>query len=46
MTLDGATLDSTIGMYDCLQCWVKDVRSINGGRNHVDLYQSAQDVIR
>lgn len=46
MTLDGATLDSTIGMYDCLQCWVKNVRSINGGRNHVDLYQSAQDVIR
>lgn len=37
---------SAIGMYDCYQCWVKNVRSIDAGRNHVDLYQSANDVIR
>src|SRR5262249_52939575 len=46
MTLDGSGLDSTIGMYDCYQCWVKNVRSKNGGRNHIDIYQSAKDVIR
>jgi len=47
MTLDGTSLpDSTVGMYDCYQCWVKNVRSINAGRNHIDLYQSADDVIR
>jgi hypothetical protein len=46
LTIDGSALDSTIGMYDCYECWVKNVRSIKGGRNHVDLYQSAQDVIR
>jgi hypothetical protein len=46
MTLDGSNVDSTIGMYDCYQCWVKNVRSKNGGRNHVDLYQSGNDVVR
>jgi hypothetical protein len=47
MTIDGSNLsDSTLGMYDCYQCWVKNVRSLNAGRNHVALYQSADDVIR
>jgi hypothetical protein len=47
MTIDGSNLsDSTMGMYDCYQCWVKNVRSINAGRNHIELYQSADDVIR
>ncbi len=46
MTIDGSSVDSTVGMYDCYQCWVKNVRSLNAGRNHVELYQSAADVIR
>jgi hypothetical protein len=46
MTLDGSGLDSTIGMYDCYECWVKNITSKNGGRNHVDTYQSGRDVIR
>ena len=45
MTLDGSSLDSTVGMYDCYQCWVNNVRLKNSGRNAVDLYQSADDVI-
>ncbi len=47
MTLDGSQIPhGTVGMYDCYQCWVKNVRSLNAGRNHILLFQSAQDVIR
>ncbi|MGA8088014.1 MAG: hypothetical protein WCA10_11955 [Terracidiphilus sp.] len=46
ITLDGSSVNSNVGIYDCYQCWVKNVRSEHGGRNHVDVYQSAQDVIR
>jgi hypothetical protein len=46
MTVDGSNVNSTVSMYDCYQCWEKNVRSINAGRNHVMLYQSANDVIR
>ena len=33
-------------MYNCYQCWVKNIRSIAAGRNHVYLQQSANDVVR
>ena len=33
-------------MYNCYQCWVKNIRSIAAGRNHVYLHQSANDVVR
>lgn len=48
MTVDGTSVSSgsNIGMYDCYQCWVKNIRSLNAGRNHVMLYQSGFDVIR
>ena len=46
MTIDGSNVTSNVGIYDCYQCWVKNVRSLNAGRNHVMLYQSANDVIR
>ena len=48
MTIDGTAISSgsNIGMYDCYQCWVKNVRSLNAGRNHVAIYQSGFDVIR
>jgi hypothetical protein len=50
LTVDGSNSvfsdGSTISMYDCYQCWVKNVRSVDAGRNHVMLYQSANDVIR
>ncbi len=48
MTILGSNISggSNIGMYDCYQCWVQDVNSQNAGRNHVMLYQSANDVIR
>ncbi len=50
MTLDGSNSNfsegSTVSMYDCYQCWVKNVRSLTAGRNHVMLYQSGNDVIR
>lgn len=48
MTVDGSQISGggNVGMYDCYQCWVKNVRSLNPGRNHIDLYQSANDVIR
>jgi regulation of enolase protein 1 (concanavalin A-like superfamily) len=37
---------AAVTMLNCYQCWVKNVRSINAGRNHVFMIQSAQDVIR
>jgi hypothetical protein len=48
ITLDGSNLSggATVGFYDCYQCWVKGVRSLNAGRNHVMPYQSGFDVVR
>jgi hypothetical protein len=47
LTLDGTSApDHNISMYDCYQCWVKNVRSLNAGSAHVFLYQSGSDVIR
>jgi len=40
------SVTSGIYFYDCYECWVKNVRSIMGNRNHVWLYQSARAVIR
>jgi hypothetical protein len=42
----GATNAAAISMYNCYQCWVKNIRSIDSGRNHVYLNQSANDIIR
>jgi regulation of enolase protein 1 (concanavalin A-like superfamily) len=42
----GANTAAAVTMMNCYQCWVKNVRSINAGRNHIFLIQSAQDVIR
>jgi hypothetical protein len=33
-------------MFNCYQCWVQNVRSLYGPRNHVNSYQSLQGVIR
>jgi len=48
MTVDHSpTSDNTaIAMYDCYHCWVKNVRSLYAGRDHVFIYQSLGDVIR
>jgi len=47
ITLDGTnTPDTIVTMFDCYQCWIKNARLLNGGRSHVLLYQSSQDVIR
>ena len=47
LTLDGTSDDySTITMFDCYQCWVKNTRLLNGARASIVLYQSLQDVIR
>jgi hypothetical protein len=53
LTIDGSTMGSShpsdfgnIGMYQCYQCWVKNVRSQSAGRYHLESYQSFQDVIR
>jgi hypothetical protein len=48
MTLDHslAVGNTAIAMFDCYQCWVKNVRSLYGGRDHVFLYQSLGSVIQ
>jgi len=47
LTIDGTALPHTnITLYDCYQCWVKNVRSKNAARAHVVLYQSMGDVVR
>jgi hypothetical protein len=35
-----------ITMWNCYQCWMKNIRSLNGRRDHVLVIQSLQDVIR
>ena len=42
----GDTGDGALWFYDCYQCWMKNVRSLNGQRNHVYVYQSDQVQIR
>lgn len=42
----GANNYGAVGMYDCYQCWMRGVESIDPGRDHAFIYQSAQDVIR
>jgi hypothetical protein len=42
----GANSYGAVGMYNCYECWMKGVQSIDAGRDHVFLYQSAKDVVR
>jgi len=47
MTLDGSAIpDGTLSMFDCYQCWAKNMRFLDGGRNDILVMQSAQDVVR
>lgn len=51
LTIDGSSLpyDSSFGniaWYDCYQCWIKNITSLYGSRNHVEVFQSADGVIR
>jgi hypothetical protein len=47
LSVDGTSAPHhNISLYDCYQCWVKNVRSTNAGSAHVFLYQSGSDVIR
>jgi len=48
LTLDHSNSSSTSGLtfYDCYQCWAKNVRSLNSGRDHMYIAQSSKVVIR
>jgi hypothetical protein len=47
LTLDGTSIgDHNINIYNCYQCWVKNVRSINAPKDHIFLGQSSFSVIR
>lgn len=47
LTLDGTSAShQNIVMYDCYQCWVKNVRSVNAARAHVFVFQGQLNVIR
>jgi hypothetical protein len=45
-TNDGLTSGSIIHIHSCDGCWVKGVRTIQGKRNHVWIYQSARVTVR
>jgi hypothetical protein len=42
----GADSFGAIQFYNCYECWVKGIQSIDAGRNHVFVYQSGNDVVR
>ena len=48
LSLDNTASSADAGIYffNCYNCWVKNVRSLNGNRNHVWVYQSAHVTIR
>lgn len=50
LEIDGSNANfsngSNVAMYDCYQCWVKNVISFDAGRNHVMLVQSGSDQVR
>ena len=41
-----AGVNTAVAMFNCYQCWVKNVRSLEAGRNHVWLFQALQPVVR
>jgi hypothetical protein len=54
LTLDGSyqisgnfqVPDGNLTMFDCYQCWERNVRSLKAGRSHVLMFQGAQNVVR
>ncbi|MGD0445074.1 MAG: hypothetical protein ABSA39_14165 [Edaphobacter sp.] len=47
LTLDGTSIgDHNINIYNCYECWVKGVRSINAPKDHIFLGQSSFSVVR
>jgi hypothetical protein len=49
MTLDhSSSSGESTGLifFNCNQCWVKNIRSINSNRNHIWIWESIQDVVR
>ena len=47
MTIDGtSTPSSNVAFFWCYQCWVKNVRSLYGPRDHVNIGISLQAVVR
>lgn len=48
MTVDHSQTsgNTALAMYGCYQCWVKNVRSLYAGRDHIFVFQSLNDVIR
>lgn len=48
MTLDHGSSSSTtgIGVKNAYDCWIKNVKSLNGSRNHVWLYTTARIEVR
>ena len=46
MTIDLTNATYSVGMFNCYQCWIKNIRSLYGPRSHVNTYQSLQGVIR
>ena len=48
LTLDHSHSSVVSGevFYDCYQCWMKNVRSLNSGRNHIWIAQSSEVVVR
>jgi len=46
LTVDGTNDGNTVNMYDCYQCWVKNVTLLNGGRASVVSMQSASTTVR
>jgi hypothetical protein len=45
-TGSGDSIASGIYFYNCSSCWLENIRSIRGNRNHVWLYQSNRVVVR
>ena len=48
LTIDNSNSSSrgNFAFYNCSQCWVKNIRSISGNRNHIWYFQSARGEIR
>jgi hypothetical protein len=46
LSIDQTTAPDPPGFFNCYQCWIKNIRSMYGGRSHVNSHQSFQGVIR
>jgi len=46
LSIDQTNAPDPPGFFDCYQCWIKNIRSMHGGRSHINSHQTFRDEVR